>query len=372
MKWAIANGVAATKYYRLGWAKALTIMGEDVGIWDIENKPANDLFYEQQFDILMIGTWQLTPAIVKNIIERNTKVFLWAPNWGDGDKEIDRKNPLDNVQLTSEGEILLAEQLVKGGTTHCISYYCQKYLDYTHGYWKNIGLTPIGLPLAADILSFPITKPDPNFASDWAFIGGRWPAKAGCLDPYLLPLCHPSTGLSGKIFGSGHWPVHQHLGFLEDALVPKVLASAKICPCIFEPISLMHGYDCSERIYKVMAVGGFAISQSVKTCMEDLFTDNEAVWCSTPQEFHQAVLYFAKNPQERIPYIERGVKTVYSKHTYYDRASSLFDAWNMPEQKNLCIKTKNSMLTTLSERAKEFNEKLSSCIKEGIVNDTNL
>jgi Glycosyl transferases group 1 len=360
--WVIAKGIAATQHYRMGYARVLASMGADVTIWDPQVRPAADLFVEQSFSHLLLGTWELTPSVVRNVIDKGTKLFLWAPNKGLGDKDVDLNNPLDTVQIATQTEVDLVEKLERAGAVREVfSYYHHKHLDYTHTTWQEMGISTIGLPLAADLFMYPLTKPDPNIASDFAFVGGRWVQKAACLDPYILPLCHPSMGLSGKIYGSGHWPVPNHLGWISDELVPKLFASSKVCPCVYEPIATLHKEDLSERVYKVVSSGGFPVSQDVPA-LRDMWTKDEVV--SVPLEsFHETVWHFCKYPEERLPFMKRAIKRSYAEHNYHRRMRRVFEFWG--ETKNVleCDASYDKLVKRIKLEGSKFSPELANEIE---------
>jgi hypothetical protein len=362
VKWVVARGVGATAYYRLGYAKALVSCGHDVFQWDPDAKPANDLFAENEFDAAIIGTWELSPAFVRHAVNKGTRVFLWAPNWGPYDCQVDPNDPLDTVQLATDREKALAGELTKGGTSTCFTYYPHRHVVDTHGHWRDLGLEPHGLPLAADVLTYPLTRPDPNLASDWVFVGGRWPAKSHCLDPYILPLCHPSVGLSGKIFGNGHWPVPQHLGLVDDAAVPRLFASARSCPCVFEPVSVKHPHDCSERPWKIMSSGGLAVSQRVRAA-EELLPEGAAVFVDDPAGMTEVVRHFARRPEHRLPHVERGVRGIYMGHTYHHRVAAAFRVWGLEGEALACETAYAHIRGRIADRALEFAPHLSPLVR---------
>jgi hypothetical protein len=362
VRWVISQGHAAARYYRLGYARALAAAGHEVFSWDADREPAGDLF-TKQFDWLLAGTWELTPALVRQIVRTGVKVFLWGTNNGPWtcDKE-------DTVEFADARQKELARRLADAGAArHVFHYYHPHYIEETMSGWREEGLEPVGLPLAADVFAFPLTKPDPNLASSVAFVGGRWPYKSKELDAYLLPLCHPSEGLSVKIYGNGHWPVPQHLGLIDDATAPKVLASATVCPCIYEPLSVKYHMDVSERPYKALSVGGFAVSQYVRSAAEDLFPDGEMVFVTSPAEFKEVVHHFVRNPAEREPFIRQGLETVYSRHCYFDRLASAFQTMGLEgAEVGRVVETKKAVVMGLARRAAEWSPEKARVLEKAV------
>jgi hypothetical protein len=349
MNWVVARGHAATRYYRLGWARALAASGHVVNEWDCERVPPNDLYANGPVDGLLVGVWELTPSLVRNANKAGTTVFLWGNNWGPF-----KCDPEDTVEFATDQHKKMAEELVWDGTGRVFHYYHPNRIEGTMSGWREAGLEPVGIPLAADILAFPLTRPDPNMASDVAFIGARWDYKAKELDSHLLPMCHPDSNLSVKIFGGGHWPVPQALGHVDDRMAPTVLASAKVCPCIYEPLSVKYGFDVSERPYKVLSVGSLAVSQYVASAAEDVFPNGEVVFTRTPREFHEAVQHYVQSPDKREEVVRRGLFSAYANHTYFDR---LRDAWRelgMSGQVDATMNAKLKVVRSIADRARAW------------------
>lgn len=316
------QGHGATQFYRLGWQHAFNAVGHQFQIIPNDFPIPEQIFGRVEPDVLICGTWELTDKLMDCISLRpNLKLLLSAPNWGDMDSEIDTKN--DTVQMASEDEKRRVTELKESGANlkNVFTYYHQNRVEHTHNHWKKLGVDPIGIPLAADIIDYPAGEPLVDWKSDIAFVGGYWPYKGLSLNRYIVPLCYPSENnkLAIRIYGPGRWPVPQHIGLINTENVRHLLRSATICPNIYEPLSVKYGFDVNERTYKILSSGGFCISEYVDSAAKDIFTKDEVVFVQTPSEFFERVHYFIKNPDARIPYIKRGVESVYKSHTYFNR-----------------------------------------------------
>ena len=340
MKALFFPGEGAMQYQRLAYAKALSAIGVQCSIWNPKSgKAAFDIFEEVEPDLLFCGSWEIDRAIAKNLMVRpHIKVFLVGGNWGDFDKEIDIK--VDPILMVSEAEKNYLPAIIKNNNiTHILSHYPQRWTNVTHNKWKELGLEPLGLPLAADLLTYQPAPPLPSLQCDLSFVGGYWAYKATNLNKYLVPLCHKDAGIKVKLFGWGNWPVAQHLGALDDAYIPTLFASSTINANIFEPQTGKYGFDGNERGYKIMACGGFCLSEYIESAAVDLFTDNEMVFAKTPEEFKEKALYYIKNPNERIPFIKRGFVSVRRKHNYFLRLRELLTKTQyIPESEQLLTK----------------------------------
>ena len=182
-------------------ARAFEACGHQVFLWDINSKPAFDVFDEFEPDFFMGQTYNLTRSVATCIKERpHLKVVLRASDWGDMQKEIDKeKYP---ILTARDDEIKLVEQLKKetGKPDFVHNHYHEKWINKTHNKWLDIGVEPISLLHAADVFEYHSGEVRDHLKSDVSFIGGYWPYKALALDKYIVRLCHPVGKFNIKIF----------------------------------------------------------------------------------------------------------------------------------------------------------------------------
>ncbi len=152
----------------------------------------------------------------------------------------------------------MLEQLKKetGKPDYVFNYYTNKYADYTHGGWKELGITPVGMPLSVNLSEYALTQPSKEHTADVVFCGGYWPYKSRTIAPYLFPLTYEPFGFKVKIFGQG-WPLPECIGNASANTIRNYYASAKVCPNLFEEHSLVWGYDLNSRLFQIAACGGF-------------------------------------------------------------------------------------------------------------------
>lgn len=92
----------------------------------------------------------------------------------------------------------------------------------------------------------------PALACDLAFVAHWTPEKASLYKQFLDPVI--SRGFDVKLFGAGRvCPYPQHLGWLDDALLPGLYRSAGYC------LDLGEG-STTERYYQIMGLGGVGVS----------------------------------------------------------------------------------------------------------------
>lgn len=333
MKVLILAGDGAIQQVRLGYANAMAHIGMQCTIWQPNVKPAFDIFSELEPDILFCGTWEINEAILKNILERpHLQLILWGGNWGSFDKEINYTQ--DPILAINETEKIIVPQLVKNNNVHNVfTYYHQRWANVTHDYWKNIGIDPIGLPLAADLVNFGIVEEKQELKCDCSFVGGYWPYKAVNLNKFLLPLCYPQSKLKIKIFGYGGWPIAQYLGSIDNYLLPNLFRSSLINLNIFEPLAGKYGFDVNERYYKVLACGGFCISEYCESAAYDIFNNKEVAFVNTPTGLKDMIEHFVQHPEQRLPYIERGLHSIKHNHNYFIRLQQLLKVIGLTNHK---------------------------------------
>jgi hypothetical protein len=303
---------------RMSWARVLERIGYKVAVWNPKDKPAFDFFHEVEPELLILGTKDLSRAIVKNIIRRpHLRVMLWASNWGLFDTEIDREGHGFLLATDDEKQLVKAITGYSYSPTKVYAPYHQRRVDETHDRWANLGLTPVGIPPAADLSVFQQGTFDRSLESDIAFVG-HYHESYG---PSLYPLCHASSGMRVKIFGTGGWPVAQYLGTISPQYIKNVFASAKVCPNLAVPHALAYGFDVGERPFQIVASGSLCVSQCVSSLGIDFFSNDEIV-IAPEQYFDETVRHFVAHPEEGIPYIERGLRSIHEKHTYYHRVDA--------------------------------------------------
>ena len=346
MKIMISNdGPHAHYYIRLGWAKVFQAIGHDVTIWDINTKSAYDAFDEFEPDLFMGQTYNLNRSLFNCIKERpELKVVMRASDWGDMQKDIDKeKYP---ILTASKEESVWVERLKrevnKPDFVH--NHYHDNWMKVTHNRWDVIGVKVVSLMHGADVFDYAGAGEVDILKSDVTFIGGYWPYKAQTLDKYLIRLCHPVGKFNIKIFGGSDWPVVQYAGRISNENVKHAFRSATICPNVSEPHSQDFGYDIIERPFKVPMSGGFCISDYVESMANDVFTNDEIIFAKTPEEFEQLIEYYVNNPEETLPYVEKGYTCILDNDTYFHRVSTIFKELDMPKEAEKCLLALKSMV----------------------------
>jgi len=333
-----SDGPHAHYHIRMGWGRVFDAMGYEATLWDIHKKNAFDAFDEFEPDMFFGQTYNLDDALYKCIKERpHLKVMMKGADWGDMQNEI---NPDQyGVLFANEEEKKLVEKLKAetGKPDFLHIYYHDNWVGKTHNGWEETGCRTVSIMNGADIFMYTGGTPQPEYECDVSFVGGYWPYKAQNMDRYLMPLAHPVGKYNVKFFGNQGWPGAHYMGWINDDQVKHLLASSKICPNISEPHATDFGFDVNERTFKILSNKSFCISDHVQSMKEDIYTNDEVVFANTPEEFHELVNHFVKYPNERLPYIRRGYKTVMDNHTYFHRVSKMLHELGLEDESERCL-----------------------------------
>lgn len=323
----------APSYIRASWGRVFQALGHQFVFWNASGKAALDAFNEFEPDIFLGTTYNLDRALEKAIRARpHLKVGLFASAWSNWVDSIDlTRYP---IVVASDSEKRTIERLKRetGKPDFVFIHASGDWLEKTMSSWRSIGVKPIGVLNACDYYVFRNAKFRPELACDVGYVGGRWGYKSRNIDLCLLPLCQPDSGLSVKIFGNqSDWPVAQYLGACSDEDNRDLTVSATVCPNISESHSTDLGFDCVERIFRVVGTGGFCISDFVKEARE-LFSEEELVLAKRHHEFHELVRHFVAHPEERLSYITKGREAVLRGHCYHHRVSQFLREWGFEEE----------------------------------------
>ena len=331
---------------RTGWGRVFNYCGHEFRFWKPSEKSAFDAFSECEPDVFLGTTFDLDNAQVKCIAARpQMKVGLYASAWGEYLKGLDHKKY--PIVLVNEQEKARLEKLKKEtGKPDFVHLHAHgHFLEGTMGGWKEIGIKPVGILNAADLFAFYKGRYRAELSCDWTFVGGYWGYKGVNLSRMLFPMCHPDSGLKGKIFGYAKWPVHNYLGYIEESVMKDLFVSATVCPNVSEPHSTDFEWsaDVIERPYKTISSGGFTISDYVPA-MRDIFPEDEVPMARTPKEMFDLVHHFVENPDERLPYMDKARSRVISDHTYFSRVATMFAEFGLAAEAAKVIKAKERFL----------------------------
>lgn len=331
-------------YVRSGWGRVFRALGHNFLFWNPQTKSAFDVFSEFEPDVYIGTTYELDRAVYKNVASRpHMRVALYASAWGPYLDGVDpTKYP---VVVAGEQEKATVERLKKetGRPDFVFIHAHGHWLEGTMSGWAATGVPYLGVLNAADTFLYLNPPRRPELACDVGFVGGYWGYKARNLDRFLLPLCHPSSGLSVKVFGNQPWPVHQYLGRVDDFTAASLFPSAAVCPNVSEPHSTDLGWDVIERPFKVLCAGGVCVSDYVAEA-RDLFAEGELPMAKTPREFEDLVRTAVDFPETSARLAAEGRKKVLAEHTYWDRVAQLWTGLGMADEAARTLAMKQRVL----------------------------
>ncbi len=332
MKILISNDGATAHYYiRQGIAEALTYAGHEVIIWELNKKPAFEMFDIFEPDLFITQSYNVNRAIYKNIIKRpQMKVIMKGSDNSAFSRSLNEKGYPVLVSTEEEQDTILRLKEETGKPNFLFCHYDQTEIDITHKDWIMKGIKCRSLCNASNIFRYTKGVKQEKFSGDCVFVGGYWPYKALTLDSYILPICS-NNKIKFKIFGNQQWNVNRYCGFLPSDQERHVLKSAKICLNVHEKHSQDFGYDVIERPYKLMTNKCFMISDDVR-CLKNKFTnlgyDPELIFADSPDRFKELIDYWLDETPERLEekefIIKQNFEECISKHTYFDRMSDIF------------------------------------------------
>lgn len=322
-----------------GFANSLVASGHDFTFWSPEKKPAFDAFSEYKPDVFIGTTFDL-PEDLMRAIENFTdvKVILKGSNYGHLDDAI-KKAGYPVVIITDQEKQNVSR--LGSRLSYVFCHYHPNRLDGTMEKWIDLGVRPVALMNAADVVDYGFGTPKEEFKSDLVFIGGHWGYKSQNLNRYILPLCEPVGKYKIKIWGNQPWPVGQYLGLTDTKNVKHIYASAKVSPNVSEPHSNIWGFDAVERPFKIISSGGCCITDHVSSLQEDVFTNDELPYAENPKDFLDLVKSYILDESEvfRADAKKRCQTVVYNGHTYFHRAHDLLSELGRDDEAKQVIST---------------------------------
>lgn len=321
MKILITNdNQSAHMWIREGWKNAFNFAGHSCYVWNMwDGQACFDVFNKFQPDVLITQVYNLNREIFKCIENRpHLKVLMKSPDFGALTENLREEYPI----LYMSNEQLETLELLRSRTgqpNFLFVHYPEDRLYETHGYLTDRGFKVVSLLNAADVIKYSNPTVDNRLSCDIGFIGGYWPFKAQVLDKYLINICQDYR-YNIKIFGNAHWPVPQYCGFLPTEKEKDLFISSSINLNLHEPHSEDHGYDITEKIFKIGCSGGFVISDFVSG-LEKLFPF--IPYFKNLDEMINKIDYYLSNKNERIEITNLLQKEIYQKHTYFHRCKTI-------------------------------------------------
>lgn len=211
------------------------------------------------------------------------------------------------------------------------------------GFSKTTGRQFNSILLAADKIRF-FYDFDENYKYDICYVGSYLNSKKQFIDKHINPL---RRHRNVKIYGSDWTFFNRGLGIIQKVgqffnidffknvrTLPlsmdeerKLYSSSTISLNVHEDYVRQNNLEINERTFKVMASGGFEISDNVGI-LRKYFSKDELIIGKNTKDWFEKVEYYLKNPEKRIPIINRGMKKVLKYHTYHNRVKQILNIYN--------------------------------------------
>ena len=331
------TGGAGTAHHfqRSGLVKVAQTVGFQCLYWDTNLKnapPAFDVFDEMDCPdgLIFIGQgYNLTPAIIKCIEERkdNILVALRCSDYSPFTDKIDKNYyQILHAQEQEIKNVLKVREIINDDSRFFIfNHYTDTFMKITHEYWiKKYGVRACSDKLACDIFLYCNGKLDKDLMCGASIITSFHPYKNIGFDSYIRPMLFPVGETPIKLWSSWGTSGAQYCGMLPPQKNRDVYKSSLVNMSIAEPHARRFHFDLVERPYAVLGGGNFCVSD-YSDSLKDVFDEDELILAKTPKEFQDAVKHYIRYPDERLPFMERGKKTIINGHTYFHRFSQLLN-----------------------------------------------
>lgn len=157
-----------------------------------------------------------------------------------------------------------------------------------------------------------------GFEYDLGFVGSKWGTKyRGNIltwESHLQPLIDSvdNSMLAGRGTKKGAVSVSEHI---------DILKKSKICPIIHAPSWLVEK-GIMDRFWTVFSIGRFGVCDNLG--IYDFFDEDEVVVATSPEEYLDKSLFYMKNVEKQIPYIEKALKRIKAEYNQVEVWRSIF------------------------------------------------
>ena len=154
----------------------------------------------------------------------------------------------------------------------------------------------------------------------WFYCGTISGNKINLVQKWIFPIMDKIKG--GCVAGYG-W---DNFGIATKGLgieeIPKYYSNTLVNLNLHQPGQIERYFNVNERTVIIPACGGFQILDNPKA-LPEFFLEDEVVSVSTPSEYCDAVEYFVKHPDDRLPYIEKALDRTFREHSLFHSLSRL-------------------------------------------------
>lgn len=191
-----------------------------------------------------------------------------------------------------------------------------------HRIIKKLGDRYFPIPWGSSLFDWPEirdTKPVmDNLRHDVAWVGTIWgtPGRGNIdtIEHYLKPIISRIDGtlaLAGK--GTKAGPV-------DDLRHKAILRSAKVCPILNAPSWRIEN-GVQDRFWTIFTAGRFGVVD-VPGILE-FFDEGEVVVGHSPEDYIDKTMFFVRNPELQLPFIDRIQTRIKKEYNYYQTWSNI-------------------------------------------------
>lgn len=185
-----------------------------------------------------------------------------------------------------------------------------------HKEWAQAGFEYLPLPNGSNPLRhYPV---DSVKDVDYFMVTSWGPQRARITRRYLKPIFKDYHGIwAGAGWGFGE-------GFVAPDELRGYYARARVAPNPLMPYLVRFPAETTERSFTAPACGAFQITNSTPVTHR-FFTGEELVCVKNEKEFIAAFAHYVDQPDERNRIALRGLRRVFTEHTYFHRIDRLME-----------------------------------------------
>lgn len=284
-----------------GWGQALKELGHEVYMWEMQTKPAFDIFDEFQPDFVIAEAKQINRSLFKCLLANASKlkkVLLWLGGW----TAIPQYDWICKDIIASDAEretvLYLKDKIPLLG----LAYTSNDFACNSHFMWEHEGKIDYISTKPACALAEGEFKEE--LACDILYYGPRTPRAL----EFIPKICTMEYNV--KVFSDEvtDWGLAQYLGRLSPTEKANAFASAKVSLAMLS----RSDYIPDETPYNILGAGGSCVSTESAWIKQSLDLCDEITTIYKPQDIWFPVEHHAH-------YKRYGVPIIKSDHRYIHR-----------------------------------------------------
>lgn len=273
--------------------------------------------------------------LLKRYRQRGLIVFCQVRAW----------NETANIRVEAMSSALKFHEhhvsLIRGGLAGDVFWHWfEQDEPLMDGFTKATGRTFETIHLAADKTQY-FPQPDCRFECDLCYVGSYLPLKRAFFRKHVLPLRRSydiriygsdwtlGNRLLGKVQKAGQYFNIDPLKKVRSLGLPvaderKLYSSARISLNVHEEQVKVSNCEINERTFKILACGGFQLSDNVRL-LRRFFTERELIIAESTDDWFDKIEFYMKNPERRSEIAAAGRDKVLREHTYHNRVRQIVD-----------------------------------------------